>query len=132
MKYVFCFVSSATINFSNQEMEVLFEDWKKKNHMRKIHGFLLYSDGNFFQYIEGEKKSVISLGEKIKKDKRHKNVIQLVGKEVERGILNCYQMENLAEKEEYKSEVIDAYIASFKGMDRQTQRVLKGVLSAFK
>lgn len=132
MKYIICFVSSATKEFNDKEIEVLFEDWKNKNYMKNIQGFLLYSDGNFFQYLEGEKSTVIYLAEKIKKDKRHKNVIQVVGKGVRKGILNCYQMENLAEKEEHKLEVIDAYMESLKGMDPQIQRVLKGILSAFK
>lgn len=131
MEYAICYVSTATRDLSKGEINSLLEFCKANNDRHNIKGILLYSDGNFFQVLEGEKKAVLGLMEKIKADDRHHSIIQVVGREVEEGSYDHYQVENLSGKQGYRSKIIDKYLESVKGMERQTQVAIKSILHKF-
>ncbi len=131
MEYAICYVSTATLGLGSDEIDSLLEFCKANNDRHNIKGILLFSDGNFFQVLEGKKKPVLSLMEEIKADKRHHTIIQVVGREVEKGSYDHYQVENLSGKENYRSEIIDKYLESVKGMERQTQSAIKNILDNF-
>ncbi|MHA7059872.1 BLUF domain-containing protein [Aquimarina sp. M1] len=79
------YVSTANQSLTNSDINELFEYVKHYNTDQNITGILMYSDGNFFQVIEGEKEQIQQLYKKIQLDSRHYNVIKIFDRE----ILNC-------------------------------------------
>ena len=73
--YRIIYLSSAVKEFSEEEISSLLIQSRKYNSEHRITGVLLYIEGDFLQVIEGEKKIVKQLFEKIKVDPRHKGVI---------------------------------------------------------
>lgn len=76
------YVSSATKEMSQQELVELLSQSREKNQLLNITGMLLYSGGNFFQILEGEKNSVEELYAKITKDERHTDCIMIDESEI--------------------------------------------------
>lgn len=73
--YFLLYISSASLSFSQRELEELLIVSQANNALAGITGLLLYSDGNFVQYIEGKESAVKSLYEKIEQDDRHKSIL---------------------------------------------------------
>ncbi|BFM48955.1 BLUF domain-containing protein [Marinomonas sp. THO17] len=72
------YISKAEKVFSDSELQLMLEGFIEKNRLNNISGVLLYNGaGTFIQIIEGEEDSVLAIYEKIKKDKRHSNIVCL-------------------------------------------------------
>ncbi len=71
------YVSSATHLMSNDELLDILRASHKNNEKAAVTGMLLYKGGNFMQVLEGPEASVNEIFEKIKQDKRHKDVMVL-------------------------------------------------------
>ncbi|RFN59806.1 BLUF domain-containing protein [Marixanthomonas ophiurae] len=91
MTYTICYVSSASRELENNELENLFYEVQTNNDDADITGVLLYYYGNFLQVLEGEKDILLDLFESIKKDKRHKNIITIFNKQNEHRIFEGYK-----------------------------------------
>jgi anti-anti-sigma regulatory factor len=76
------YLSSAINYFSDDELKNLLRNSKQKNNVIGITGLLLYIDGDFLQVLEGEKKTVLQLYQKIKLDPRHKSIIKVFDESV--------------------------------------------------
>ena len=76
------YVSTAHPSLANSDINELFKFVKHYNNDQNITGILMYSDGNFFQVLEGEKEQIQILFEKIKLDSRHYNVIKIFDREI--------------------------------------------------
>ncbi|WP_025742889.1 BLUF domain-containing protein [Aquimarina pacifica] len=83
MRHIISYVSTASSNLTNSNIQELFSFVEKFNIESNITGILMYSDGNFFQILEGDKEKVLLLFEKIKKDPRHYNIIKMLDKQIE-------------------------------------------------
>ena len=68
---------------STEDLLFLLEQSREKNRRIGITGILLYKDGNIMQMIEGEKQVVLELFETIKKDRRHKDVFQVIAGDIQ-------------------------------------------------
>lgn len=82
MRYVISYVSTVHPQVSNYDIAKLMDFIKTNNNTLNITGILIYSDGNFFQILEGEKFLIKMLFDKIKKDVRHYNIIKMLDKEI--------------------------------------------------
>ncbi len=131
MQHAICYVSTATREFSNSEIKDLFQKWKKKNKEEQIQGILLYSEGHFFQVLEGERTAVLALFSKVNKDARHSGIIQLLGKDIQKGSLDGYITEHITAGHFSRPHLIESYCESVKGMDSRTQQQIKSVLDSF-
>jgi len=69
------YVSSAYKLLSTNELSDLLSISVKNNALRNISGFLIYSDGNFIQVLEGHEADVEFFFKKILNDNRHHDVI---------------------------------------------------------
>lgn len=67
------YVSKPTEPLSDSQLDALLEKTRAANNSRGITGCLLYMDGCFMQILEGNRKTVLSLVEKIKRDPRHRD-----------------------------------------------------------
>lgn len=72
------YMSTAVYDFSNQELEELLEKSRKNNKEKDISGLLIVKGRTFIQCLEGGKESVLSIYEKIEKDERHRDLIELI------------------------------------------------------
>ncbi len=89
--YNICYVSKASEQLTNDDVKDIFKVTEQANNASGISGILLYSIGNFFQVLEGEKKLLENLYEnKIKKDTRHSNIYEVFRKEMETPIFSNY------------------------------------------
>jgi hypothetical protein len=131
MQHAICFVSSASAHLPEDKVETLLMEWREKNNANNIKGMLLFSEGNFFQVLEGEKNKVLELFEQIREDPRHHSIIQVVGKDLSTGSFDDYIAEHLKHTTFSKPELVSEYCESVKGMDPQTQRHIKIILETF-
>ena len=73
---MFCLVyrSVASPTFKQVDVKELLEKARVNNLRDRITGCLLYYEGEFIQYLEGNQVKVLTLFDKIKVDKQHKDV----------------------------------------------------------
>jgi len=76
------YVSSASHLFGQEELEKLLSAARVRNLADGITGFMIYCDGNFMQYVEGPKESVLRAYGRIRADDRHHDIIELVNEPV--------------------------------------------------
>ncbi|WP_111881743.1 BLUF domain-containing protein [Aequorivita sp. CIP111184] len=89
--YTICYVSKASVDITKDDVKEIFKITESSNNATDISGILLYSFGNFFQVLEGEKKDLVHLyEEKIKKDTRHSNIYEVFSREIESPIFSNY------------------------------------------
>lgn len=88
--YSICYVSDERKELKKEDLILLYEQTVQNNNKEQITGVLIYKDGSFLQVLEGDKKVISSLFVKIKKDRRHHNVITLFSRESSR-VFDDYQ-----------------------------------------
>ncbi|MGB5360206.1 MAG: BLUF domain-containing protein [Eudoraea sp.] len=66
--------STASPIFKKVDVKEMLEKARVNNLRDRITGCLLYYEGEFIQYLEGNQVKVLTLFDKIKVDKRHKDV----------------------------------------------------------
>ena len=73
---MFCLIyrSVAKPSFKQSEIQKMLKKARLFNHQHGITGCLLYHNGEFIQYLEGNQIKVLELFDKIKKDKRHTDI----------------------------------------------------------
>lgn len=131
MRYAICYVSTASNDVNLEEIKDLLNKAAQYNNDHDIRGVLLYAEGNFFQILEGEKPFVEKIFEHIQKDPRHKNLIQVVGKNLQHGAFDGYKAEMVNERNKYNYELVKEYMEQVEGLDSQTQEVVKRMLEVF-
>lgn len=131
MQHVICYVSTATSEFDENELQECFQLWQEKNGEQEIKGMLLYSEGNFFQVLEGERTAVLALYNHINKDRRHSGIIQVLGKDIEKGSLDGYFTEHLSAGSFSRPDLIKNYCESVRGMDHRSQEQIRSILDSF-
>jgi len=57
MRYAIVYVSTASNELKDEEIQNILSSSNTWNNKNDITGLLLFSEGNFFQIIEGEKKN---------------------------------------------------------------------------
>ena len=78
MIYYVVYISAGTWLYTDLDIADILTSSCKNNAAKDVTGILLYHEGSILQVLEGEKEAVTGLYQKIKKDDRHKDVIQLV------------------------------------------------------
>ena len=72
--------SRATEPFSEEQLQQLLISSQTNNHKSGLTGLLLYDEGRFFQWIEGQSDQLADVWDAIQKDKRHTD-IELMGQQ---------------------------------------------------
>ena len=92
------YVYASKINLTQIFDPNLFTDIREQaqsnNQHHHITGFLLFKDGKFLQYIEGQKAVCEQLFNTIKQDRRHKDIVvldqgQLEKRYYQQWLMNC-------------------------------------------
>ncbi|HSI70383.1 MAG TPA: BLUF domain-containing protein [Gillisia sp.] len=131
MRYTICYVSTAVSGLDEKEVNSLLRESQESNNRNKVKGVLLYSSGNFFHVMEGEKPHIMELYSHIENDPRHTNIIQIVGKEMETTAFDGFVTDIVTEKNKYDPAMLKEYLEPLKGMDPKTQEVAKRMLEVF-
>lgn len=131
MRYAIVYVSTASPNLEESEVGEVLSGSKSWNNQHDVTGLLLFSEGNFFQIIEGEKNVIFQLFENIKKDKRHRNIMQIFGKEIHKEAYDGYDSDFVSEEANYDSEKFQHYLNQIKVLDISAQRAVENILKAF-
>ncbi len=72
------YVSTAAHHLSEAEIGHLLDRARQRNATEQVTGVLLYSHGNFMQYLEGPRAGVARIYEHIVADRLHHGIIELV------------------------------------------------------
>ena len=91
---MFCLIyrSVARPSFKQSEIQKMLKKARLYNEQLGITGCLLYYEGEFIQYLEGNQIKVLELYDKIKGDKRHNDVELISFAERESREFNNWEM----------------------------------------
>ena len=131
MNKAIVYVSTASEELDESDIKKILDYSKDWNNTHNVSGILLFSEGNFFQVIEGEGGTIESLFQNIKTDKRHKNLIKIFEKEINKEAYDGYESDFISEETRYASSKLDHYLDYIKVLDQPSQMVVKNMLKAF-
>ncbi|MFN4761503.1 BLUF domain-containing protein [Gillisia sp. Q332] len=131
MRYAIVYVSTASKDLKDSEIKNILEESVAWNNGHDLTGILLYSEGNFFQIIEGEESVIKDLFESIKQDSRHIDVLQIFGKEIHKKAYDGYKADFIAAREHYDPEKMECYMKQMEVLEESTQKAVKNMLKAF-
>ena len=86
------YLSRATKDFSQEDINSLYQSSKASNKLFEISGFLCFKDNLFLQYIEGNAFSIDKVFERIKTDPRHKVLVILEDENIHHLRFNKWSM----------------------------------------
>lgn len=72
------YMSTATKDFTNMELEELLEKSQKNNSKVEVTGLLVVKGRTFVQCLEGKEEDVKNIYSKIEQDDRHRDLIILI------------------------------------------------------
>ncbi len=75
--YQIIYLSKASDNLNQQDIENILETAREFNSSKQISGCLIYHNHYFLQMLEGENDDISALYTKIKKDSRHTDIVLL-------------------------------------------------------
>lgn len=131
MRYAIVYVSTASNELEKKEIEKTLSSSKTSNNQNDITGLLLFSEGNFFQIIEGEKNSIIKLFDTIKEDDRHHDIIQIFGKDIHKEAYDGYACDFVLDAADYDKEKFQHYLNQTKVLEKSAQIAVENILKAF-
>ena len=102
------YVSTAAKLMTKDDLQTILMESMRHNSDNNITGILLYDQGSFCQVLEGSKKEVLSIFKKIKKDKRHFNVVTISEKEIENREFSAWSM-RFINLDLYDRQMINGY-----------------------
>ena len=82
--YRLVYVSTAADDLSEEDIEQILNVSQSNNNERFLTGFLAHNGNSFMQALEGERDEVDEIYARIKQDKRHTGVAQIIGEPVEK------------------------------------------------
>lgn len=131
MRHAICYVSNTRLSFDQAEMLELLEFWKVTNESMGIKGILLYSDGNFFQILEGEKDTVLAVFQKIEQDPRHHGLIQIMGKDILQGSCDGYKVDILNSENKHMYQIPPEYLVPLQCISPEAKKPMERMLKMF-
>ncbi len=131
MRYAIVYLSTASEDLEEEVIENILKSSKTWNNQNDITGLLLFSEGSFFQIIEGEKNTISELFENIKEDDRHHNIMQIFGKDIHKDAYDGYDSDFISNYAEYDPEKFQHYLDQIKVLDFAAQKAVEKILKVF-
>ena len=131
MRHAISYVSTASSHLEDSEIEKILHRSEKYNNKEDLTGLLLYSEGNFFQILEGEKEKTQSLFNKIQKDNRHKNIIKLFERPIDKDAFDGYKSDFISADARYDISRLRNYQHYIDILDKPTKKAVSNILKAF-
>ena len=130
-RWAICYVSSEDNRMEEDQIQCLFSQSQTNNKANDISGILLYSQGNFFQVIEGEEKTVTNLFQKIESDGRHHHLFKIFNREIDKDQYDEYCCDFLTKYKQSGELNENFYLQYLKNLDSSSQTAVKNILKAF-
>ncbi|MCM4154826.1 BLUF domain-containing protein [Gramella sp. AN32] len=131
MRYAVSYVSSVNPELTEKEILEILNFSRRCNIDHDITGILLFSEGNFFQVIEGEKEIIKSLFSRIAIDKRHHNVMVIFEKSVSENQFDTYISDFISLNSRFNSENINLYLSQIEKLNPKIQSSVRYILNKF-
>ena len=80
--HAIAYVSAASWNLLQEHVDRIVSESRRLNLRSGITGVLLYCDGNFMQYIEGEERAVVDTFARIRASESHYQVNELMNQPI--------------------------------------------------
>ena len=80
--HAIAYVSAASWNLLDEQIEHIVSESRRLNTLNGITGVLLYCDGNFMQYIEGEEDAVVETFARIRASESHYQINELMNQPI--------------------------------------------------
>lgn len=90
--YNLVYVSHRLPSCDEEEIQNILIASRKNNQNKNITGVLLHSENRFLQYLEGNKEELLSVFERIAKDKRHSRCNMLYHVPIPHRVFPSWQM----------------------------------------
>ena len=136
MDLVHCIYCSATTKraFSPADLATLLAECREKNSKAGLTGMLLYSEGTFFQVLEGDRPVVEDLLERLTKDKRHERVRKIILEPIEERAFTQWTMGYAKVTKQELAEIpgLSDFFAQGRSYMELGEGRAKTLLSAFK
>jgi hypothetical protein len=78
------YTSAAVASFDPPALKAILDLARARNEKRSVTGMLLYSEGSFFQVLEGDENTLNELFAAIAADSRHKRVTKIIDEPIAR------------------------------------------------
>ncbi len=129
MHYAIIYVSTSSWELEQSEVVEILDQTEVRNNRLGIHGLLIYSEGNFFEVLEGEKDLVLDLYSSIKEDERHKNIITIFEQPLKDKLLDPKDGYFISANTRYRKLKVDNFYNCIKDLDESTQKVVNTILT---
>lgn len=86
------YVSTASWNFTTDDLEALLVELRTRNRINGITGLLLYNHGTFMQCLEGTEAAVSAAFARIRGSRRHGDIVELLNEVITRRRFADWQM----------------------------------------
>jgi EAL domain-containing protein (putative c-di-GMP-specific phosphodiesterase class I) len=128
------YTSTATQAFTDNDILELLEKARENNQRLEITGMLLYTDGSFFQVLEGDRAVVDALFQHIAKDERHTAVTTIIRETIARRSFGDWTMGNTAISVQEVGDIVglNDFFSEASCFSQLNSGRAKKLLSAFK
>ncbi len=130
MRFAISYVSSANRNLNQDEVAELLDQTEIRNNNEGVNGLLIYSSGNFFEVIEGEETKVKDLFENIKEDPRHRNIMMVFEKEIDKPLFDDNKANFISKNIKYSQMKVENFLYYIKDLDESTKKAVNNILAA--
>ena len=80
--HAIAYVSAASWNLLDEQVERIVSESRRLNALHGITGVLLYCDGNFMQYLEGDEAAVSETFGRIRRSESHYQINELMNQPI--------------------------------------------------
>lgn len=129
MHYAIIYVSTASRDLDQSEIVELLDQTEVRNNRLGVHGLLIYSEGNFFEVLEGDRDLILDLYESIKQDERHKNIITIFEQPIKDKLFDPKDGYFISANTRYRKLKVENFYNCIKDLDESTQKVVNTILT---
>ncbi len=95
--YSLVYTSTASRPLAKSDLERILDNARRRNAQEQVTGLLLFTHGNFMQYLEGPQGGVATIFELIKKSSLHSHIIEVSSKSIAKREYGDWSMAFLAD-----------------------------------
>ncbi len=129
MRFAISYVSTANSDLNQDEVAEILEQTEIRNNNMGVNGLLIYSGGNFFEVIEGEETKIKDLFENIKEDPRHRNIMMVFEKEIDKPLFDDKEANFISKNTKHGQMKVENFLDYIKDLDESTQKAVKNILA---
>jgi len=130
MRFAISYVSTANRDLNQDEVAELLDQTEIRNNNEGVNGLLIYSGGNFFEVIEGEETKIKDLFENIKEDPRHRNIMMVFEKEIDKPLFVDKEANFISNNTKHRQMKVENFLYYIKDLDESTQKAVMNILAA--